>query len=185
MEQDVKADPAGDPGGDRDFEAIVAAHEPALLRYAARLLQNPQAAEDVVQDTFLKLVEQWRHGTRPGENLRPWLYRVAHNAAVDYIRRESRLRRLHERSAADGVRPGPNGPATGDGLPLVLEQLRALNDPERQVLLLRLQEGLSYREIALATGRPEGTVGWMLNQAVKKISARLKEAGLIAGGGRS
>lgn len=91
--------------GDRSFEEIMAAYETALLRYTARLVNDVSAAQDIVQETFIKLLRIWRNGAQANANLRPWLYRVAHNTAIDYIRRENRLRRLYEREAAE--RPAP------------------------------------------------------------------------------
>ncbi|MFN2351679.1 MAG: sigma-70 family RNA polymerase sigma factor, partial [Kiritimatiellia bacterium] len=64
----------------------------------------------------------------------------------------------------------------------VLECLRHLSVPEQQIMVLRLQEGLSYREISRITGRTEGNVGCILHHAVKKVSTKLKKAGIINGG---
>ncbi len=172
--------------GDRSFEEIMAAYETALLRYTARLVNDVSAAQDIVQETFIKLLHIWRNGARATANLRPWLYRVAHNTAIDYIRRENRLRRLHEREAAERPAPAIKADHSDDyakKIQMALEQLRHLNPAERQVVILRIQEGLSYREISLVTGRTEGNVGCILHQAVKKITAHLKKAGLISQGG--
>ena len=77
------------PGGRTDrmaqMEAIVAEHETALLRYATRLVNSPTAAQDVVQNVFVKLFRGWDRGTRPSAKLKGWLYRVTHNEAVDLI----------------------------------------------------------------------------------------------------
>ena len=59
---------------------------------------------------------------------------------------------------------------------MVLTELRRLHEREQQVVLLRLQEGLSYKEIAEVTGRTEGNVGNILHHAVKKLSKRLAHA---------
>ena len=61
--------------------------------------------------------------------------------------------------------------------------MRCLDPAEQQVLLLRIQESLSYREISLVTGRTEGNVGCILCNAVRKIGASLKKAGLVRTGG--
>ncbi len=183
MESDPKR-PAEAPAGDANLDAVVAAHAPALLRYVTRLLNNAALAQDVVQETFLRL---WR---RAGEwpaaprALTAWLYRTAHNTAVDHIRRETRLRRLHEKQADDpalGSRELPDPPAALDAderRRLALEHLARLAPAERQVLLLRLQEGLSYREISHITGRSEGNVGCLLHHATQNLAARLRQAGV-------
>ncbi|MEM7396947.1 MAG: sigma-70 family RNA polymerase sigma factor, partial [Verrucomicrobiota bacterium] len=79
---------------------MITEYESSLLRYATRILRDENAAQDVVQNTFIKLHKAWIDGTtRPNRQLSGWLYRVTHNHAVDYIRRESRLRVLHEQQA--------------------------------------------------------------------------------------
>jgi RNA polymerase sigma-70 factor (ECF subfamily) len=125
------------------LEAVVAAFETPLLRYAARLLHNPAMAQDVAQNVFIKLF------------------------------------RLHDRQAADAAVGCPDGvhcdPPPDDRIARVMHALDALGLPERQVLLLRLQEGLSYEEIADVTGRSSGYVGTLLHQAVKKLAATIQQ----------
>jgi RNA polymerase sigma-70 factor (ECF subfamily) len=175
--------PSGAAGGAGELETIMAAHETALLRYATRLLNDPDAAQDIVQESFIKLFQAMRNGTPPSDKLAGWLYRVTHNVAVDYIRRENRLRWLHKKHAAEV--PSVHGePVThpvrpDDATEHVLTQVRRLPPPEQQVVILRLQEGLSYQEIAGITGRTEGNVGCILHHAVKKIAAGLKKSGVI------
>jgi RNA polymerase sigma factor (sigma-70 family) len=160
-------------------EAVMAAHEQALLRYATGILGNASAAQDVVQNAFIKLFRHWHPGLKPSRSIRPWLYRVTHNEAVDFIRRESRLRLLHLRQAqdpafSDSLRAAGNpGEAQAEKMRLVLNCLDELTAREKQVLLLRLQEGLSYQEISLVTGRSTGNVGCLLHNAVKKIRIAL------------
>lgn len=170
--------------GNVEFEAIITAHESVLLRYVTRIVNDAAAAQDVVQETFIKLFRTWRNGARPTDNLRPWLYRVAHNAAIDYIRHESRLHHVHEQEASERTAPEPANPGDPpERVQIVLGHLHRLDPAEQQVLLLRIQEGLSYREISLVTGRTEGNIGCILHHAVQKVSASLKKAGLIRKGG--
>ncbi|MDD4870612.1 MAG: sigma-70 family RNA polymerase sigma factor [Kiritimatiellae bacterium] len=170
----------------RQMEAIVAEHETALLRYATRILDNPVAAEDVVQNVFVKLFENWKKGTRPSGKLRSWLYRVTHNEAIDFIRHESRLSILHQKQSEENVNC-PDGvhcvESEAERRTMVLEHVRKLHPTEQQVLLLRLEEGLSYKEIAEVTGRTEGNVGCILHNAVLKIAEKVKK-GIKAQSGR-
>jgi len=165
------------------MEAIVAQHETALLRYATRLVNSPTTAEDVVQNVFIKLFGKWDGVSRPSDKIKSWLFRVTHNEAVDLIRRESRLRLLHDKHAEERAihcSNGRNCPATHDERKSeVLARLKDLHPREQQVILLRLEEGLSYGEIAEITGRSEGNVGNILHHAVRKLSTRLKKAGVI------
>jgi RNA polymerase sigma factor (sigma-70 family) len=166
-----------------DLEAIVDRFEIPLLRYAGRIVRDEAAAQDVVQEAFIRF---WRGrpSARPAEGkLAGWLYRATHNAAVDYIRRESRRRRLHERQAEEPTMDRAGLAASADEVDarrrIVLEHVDALSAAERQVLVLRIQEGLSYREIAQATRRTEGNVGCLLHHAARHLARHLKKAGVI------
>jgi RNA polymerase sigma-70 factor (ECF subfamily) len=173
-----------DSGRRAQMEAIVAEHETALLRYATRILSNPVAAQDVVQNVFIKLFQGWQPGTRPSDKLKSWLFRVTHNEAIDHVRHESRLSLLHEKQAeetqANACPDGRHCPmGEDDRKVMVLQYLRKLKAEEQQVVLLRLEEGLSYAEISAVTGRSEGNVGNILHHAVKKLSNELEKAGII------
>ena len=147
--------------------AVVTQYEAGLLRYAARLVRDPAAAEDVVQDTFGRLALAWQNGRQPSDRLRPWLYHVTHNLAVDHIRHESRRRRLNrdhaqwrEMQQADAAASSARRHRQHAA---VIAQLDRLSPAERQILLLRLDAGLSYAEIAAVTGRSRGNVGCLRN----------------------
>lgn len=161
----------------RQIEAVVREYQQPLLRYATRLLRNGSLAQDVVQGVFIKLFRQWQPSQRAGPALRHWLFRVAHNEAVDLIRAEESRRRVHERGAEEAAARG--GDAAHDAAveerhALVLASLQVLTPGQRQVVLLRLQQGMSYDEIAAVTGRPRNTVGVMLHKAVQKLSETLR-----------
>jgi len=169
-----------EPTADLRRQRIAAAvrdYQQPLLRYTARLLRNATLAQDVVQTVFIKLFRDWQPRQEAGESLKPWLFRVAHNEAVDLIRGEERRRRLHERGAAEdeirngGLHAGPE--PDDDRRTLVLSCLGALCPDERQVILLRLQQNMSYDEIAAVVGRPRGTVGALLHTAVKKLARQV------------
>jgi RNA polymerase sigma factor (sigma-70 family) len=169
------------------MDSIVAEYEGALLRYAMRLVNSRASAEDVVQNVFIKLFRRWREGDPEPESLKSWLYRVTHNEAVDHIRRESRLRLLHERRedevrGSDDVTVGSDRAVNDDERKQrVLDLLGKLQPREQQVILLRLQEGLSYQEISTVTGRTEGNVGNILHHAVRKLSQALRRSGALQG----
>ena len=173
---------AESPGVESGLEALIAEYESALLRYAARLVNDPTAAQDVVQDVFMKVCKHWTNGAKPAPQMKAWLYRVTHNASVDYIRRESRLKGLHERQAEELAPVAPASQrrdlADREAVDIALAQIDRLDPREKQVVLLRLQEGLSYREIAEVTKRSEGNVGNVLHHALKKLSAGLRKAGV-------
>ncbi len=148
------------------------------MRYAARIVNNPTIAQDVVQNAFIKLFKAWKPGTRPSAQLKSWLYRVTHNEAVDHIRKESRLKVLHENELSENVKACTDGhhcPSTfASKKEMVLNLLGKLKPHEQQVILLRMDQGLSYSEISDITGRSEGNVGNILHHAVKQLSGLIK-----------
>lgn len=170
--------------GERGIETVIAAHETPLLRYAGRLLNNPTAAQDVVQTAFLKLCDSWTESLAwTPEHLLHWLYRITHNAALDVIRKEERLKKLHEKHADEAAVDDPprqyEAMELADRQKLALQAMSGLGAAEREVLILRLQQGLSYAEIARITGRSEGNVGCILSMAAKALTQRLRRTGVL------
>lgn len=177
--------PAVDDWSSLNLEEIMEQYQAQLLRYTTRVLSNEDAAQDVVQETFIRLHENRDKVEEKGVPLKGWLFRTAHNAAVDYIRRESRLRLLHERQARQKVRYATDEYAekqrnSEERHALVLKYLDALRPREREVLVLRLQEGMSYREIAQVINRSEGYVGSLIHTATKKLTQSLRRAGVVS-----
>ncbi len=165
------------------LEDAMEQYQGALLRYAARVLNNADAAQDVVQETFIRLNGNLGKIQARGVQVKGWLFRTAHNAAVDYIRKESRRRNLHERQSkqADLFANDPEAQQERDEKQaLVMQHLSALKPKEREVLVLRLQEGMSYKEIANVLKRSEGYVGTLIHTATKKLSQSLRQAGVVS-----
>lgn len=166
------------------LEDVMNQYQSVLLRYATRVLNNAEAAQDVVQETFIRLNGNWNRIHERGVPVKGWLFRTTHNAAVDYIRKESRLRLLHERQSeeqAPGASPNPGEQRDhGERHELVMRHLNALRPKEREVLVLRMQEEMSYKEIAEVIHRSEGYVGSLLHTATRKLNKSLRQAGIIS-----
>jgi RNA polymerase sigma-70 factor (ECF subfamily) len=165
------------------FAAVVDAYQGRLLRYVARLLANPSPAEDVVQRVLIKCAASWKGPMEPSDELAAWLYRVAHNEALDHVRRERRLGFLHRRHAEERVargediaRPevGTGADAPGDEAAAAAEALRSLGDRDRLLVTLKVYEEKSYKEIAAITGMSLSNVGVTLHNAMKKLAERLR-----------
>ena len=156
------------------FDAVVTAYEAPLLRYAVRLTANSAAAEDIVQNTFVKLIRSWRDDLVPSAAMSAWLYRVVHNEAVDHVRREVRRQRLHARHAADtGESVAPDMGAESrepDRALAAAAALQKLPDRERQLVILKVYERKSYREIATIAGLSVGNVGFILHHAMRRLA---------------
>jgi RNA polymerase sigma-70 factor (ECF subfamily) len=161
--------------------AFVRRYQDPLTRFAARFLGDAEAAQDVVQETFLQVV---RH---PGklldvENCHNWLLRVVRNLGISHIRRRDRARRhaeaLGKLRAAEGAGAGEDGPARAvedaEIRARVHCEIGRLDIRSREVLLLKVQEEKSYREIAEITGMSVTNVGFILHKAVKELSRKLR-----------
>ncbi|HEX5894960.1 MAG TPA: sigma-70 family RNA polymerase sigma factor [Thermoleophilaceae bacterium] len=149
-------------GSEPAFETIVERYRRALMRYVSRLLP-PERAEDVVQQAFVKAYEAM-HRDAAELNLRPWLYRIAHNTALNALRdRSLRHGELDER--IDSVERPDQALERTEGLRDLLVAVQALPERQRDAILLRELEGRSYEEIALALGVTGGAVRQLLNRA--------------------
>jgi RNA polymerase sigma-70 factor (ECF subfamily) len=160
------------------FEAVVAEYEARLLRYAARVLQNPDVAQDVVQNAFIRLLNGWKDDLAPSPQLSSWLYRVTHNCAVDHLRAEARRRFLHLRhaeEAPDSIPPDRGRSSlVSDEAQHAVQVLRGLTLREQQLVILKVFEEKSYKEISEITGLTVTNVGYILHIAMKKMAERFR-----------
>lgn len=174
-------------GGEFDFADVVRQFEAPLLRYVAHLSGSvSECVQDVVQDTFLHLHRQVAaHGTGSVRHLSSWLYRVAHNLAMDAGRRRQRRRRLQECVMRDPVvNPGDTAEQTGpdhrferrEACALAVAALEALPEEQKNVLLLKIVQGFTLQEISTITGMKIGTVNYRLTQGLRALAARLEKA---------
>ncbi|MEM8885555.1 MAG: RNA polymerase sigma factor, partial [Planctomycetota bacterium] len=144
------------------------AHASWVRGLARSLLHDDQAADDVVQEAWLAALR------RPPRRLtRGWLGRVVRNAAATHWRRESRLRG-RERGAAkpESIRSTGELAAEADWQRHVVAAVLALDDPYREVVLLRYFEDLTPQEIAVRLGEPAGTIRSRLKRGLDQIRAR-------------
>jgi len=162
------------------FESLVSEYERPLLRYAARILRDQHAAQDIVQDTFIRLFKRWREPWVPSPQLAGWLYRVAHNCAVDYVRKESRKRLLHQQEALEksDSEPPRRGAAfeISERAELAVSALKTLSLREQQLVVLKVYEGKTYKEISEITGLTTSNVGYILHHSMKKMAAVMRES---------
>lgn len=160
-------------GDERAFGQLMDRHRQALFGYLHRLTGDCATAEDLLQETFLRVVDNlWRFV--PGKSFRTWLYAIATNLARNELRR--RKRRAWE-SARDLDEENP-GIGTEDPLAKMVREenaarlaqcLGSLNGIHRTVFVLRLCEGLSYDEIAeIVKCKPE-TARTRMFHALEKL----------------
>jgi RNA polymerase sigma-70 factor (ECF subfamily) len=156
------------------FVAMVERFEKPLVAYAVRMLRSLDEAREVVQETFLQL---WRadQAELAGREA-PWLFRVCRNRAIDRMRKERRMKPAdQERIAArPDAGPGPHEIVEeNQRRDRVLEQLETLPDNQREVLVLKFQQGLSYRQISRVTGLSQSNVGYLIHQGIVALRQQL------------
>jgi RNA polymerase sigma-70 factor (ECF subfamily) len=145
-------------------------HEGPLLRYSWRLTGDLESARDAVQETFMRLCRQ-KPSALDGR-LPAWLFTVCRNLSLDLLRKEGRMTPLTDTQLA--VRPSDDpSPATiaaqHDAENQILRLLDALPANQQEVVRLKFQNGLSYKEISVVTKLSVTNVGFLIHTALKTI----------------
>ena len=155
-------------------------YEGPLMRFVANFLRDESAAQDLVQETFLRVAK------KPSKLLdvsscHNWLLKIARNLSIDHLRRLARSRKHSRaleyeaaRSAAAAV-PAIDRLEKSERMARVRSEIDRLRPRLRMVMLLKVQEGKSYREIAEITGLTTTNVGYLIHQAMKTLKTRLED----------
>jgi RNA polymerase sigma factor (sigma-70 family) len=163
-------------------EEVFTALESPLLSYAMRLTGETELAEDVVQEAFMKLHAQFEQVREP----KRWLYRTVHNLALNHRRRSAKIVSLHqpdehgatpESDTTDPMLMPDEQIARWEGIGLVRLSLETLDERSRELIRLKFNEDLSYKEISERTGLKTGHVGYLLHHALKAVAAELAKTG--------
>ncbi len=164
-----------DPVGRLVREAL-AQYESALIAYACSILGDESRARDVVQDTFLKLY--LADPDRVRENLKAWLYAVCRNRAFDVLRKENRMVFSDDGQPMGWLEELQSEPDESSDDDESLEQIWSVMEqlPKNQseVIRLKFQHELSYKEIASTTGLTVTNVGFLLHTGIKRLRKLLK-----------
>jgi RNA polymerase sigma-70 factor (ECF subfamily) len=154
-----------------DTERLFRTYHAPLVRYLTRRLGDPDWADEVAQETFLRVLRQ-EGGAQTLTNERAWIFAVATNLVRDDARKDAR-RRKHLTLLAEEAKE-LQAPAADDAMERAQERAAArraldeLEERDRNALLMR-EEGLDYREIAEALGLSVGSVGTTLARARKRL----------------
>jgi len=166
------------------IEELFAALESPLLQYALRLTGDRELAEDTVQEAFMKL----HAGSEQVREPRRWLYRAVHNLALNHRRKSKKIIPLQknpddDRSVADETADAQLLPDEQivrlEGIGLVRITLESLDERSRELIRLKFNEELSYKDISARTGLTVGHVGYLLHHALKTIADELARTGVV------
>lgn len=152
-------------GNTARFGDVVRRHDAAVRRVVTRRLADPDAVEEVVQQTFYLAFRRLDQLDRPGK-LRGWLTAIARHCVVDFLRREERRSEAVELNRIEAV-------ARDRSAEWIWTEVERLGAIHREVLGLRYRSGLSYEEIAAELGVPVSTVRGRVYEARKQLRERL------------
>jgi RNA polymerase sigma factor (sigma-70 family) len=155
--------------------SVLEEYERPLTRYAAHITGDRERAREVVQDTFLKLCRQKPAHIR--DHLAQWLYTVCRNRALDVLRKERRMTDISEARLDRRTHPGPEIPAImekEEQLAGIMGILGTLPANQQEVIRLKFQGDLSYREISRVTNLSESNVGFLIHAGLTTIREKVR-----------
>jgi len=150
------------------------AEESGLLRYAIGLVGRRMVAEELVQETFLRLHKIWADV----ENPRGWLYRCLRNLAINHLRDHPKETELTEETAQSGESLPPETLGRNEAVGLVRLLLAELPESDQSLVRLKYHDDLHYTEISKRTGLSVGNVGYRLHHVLKALAENLRHAGI-------
>ena len=161
-------------GDDAAFAKLMSVFEGRTLGYLRSIVGDD--AEDAQQEVWLAVYRHLGGLADPGA-FRTWLFRTTRHRAIDFLRRRKREHELIEDVPVDDVVIPTESEGDDESGPIdekaLTAALMAMPPPQREVMLLRYRDGLSYKEIATVVGRPIGTVRTRLHHAKKRLQESL------------
>jgi len=175
-------------GDEGSFEILVSRYEEPLLNFFHRLTRDRQAAEDLTQETFFRLVRS-KDAYRVKASFRTFIYRIARNLWIDRYRSEKARPRslsLNDSGGRDGessmeerlegTDPHPGARLERDETRDILAgAIAALPDAQREVFVLWLETGMKYAEISKVLGVPVGTIKSRMHTVIHGLKDKLQK----------
>ena len=173
----------GNDQEDSSLAGLFETLEAPLLRYACKMVKRPEVAQDLVQEAFLKLHARQRSVSQP----KAWLYRTVHNLAINCLRKEGRmaLLALDESEESPALEQAAHETLPDESLARmeIVGQVRLLlqklEPKKRELIRLKFEEELSYKEISKRTGLSVGNVGYQLHHLLKTLAAEIEKNGVF------
>ena len=158
--------------------AVVHEYEGALTLYTTKFLRDRDRARDVVQEAFLKLCKQDRKAVEP--RVKPWLFTVCRNRALDIRRKEKSMFQLNGETAMqrESAEPAPSEALERqESVSRVLVLVDALPERQQEAIRLKFQHGHSYREISDVMNTNVGNVGVLIHTGLKALRQKMASDG--------
>lgn len=160
-------------GEEAAFVAIIQKYQQKLFNFFLRQLHDYATAEDLTQDVFIRVFKYGR-SFDCARKFKPWFYRIA----VHQLNKE-RKSRTREIALADDIFYGllPGSETDYDNIARIKNAIKQLPHTQQEVVVLKHYQGMTFTEIAEATGCPEGTIKTRFYQAFKKLRIKLIKSG--------
>jgi RNA polymerase sigma-70 factor (ECF subfamily) len=161
------------------FDQLYMLHVEPVYRFLHRRTLIREIAEDLTSSTFIKAMESIRSFNPEKGELRAWLYRIARNLMIDYYR--STRPTVDIESVWDLPSDDIASLATEKHIDAAMlrEAMQSLNADQREIVMLRVWEGLSYKEIAMLTGKSETNAKVIFSRAVSSLRSQLPSLTLL------
>src|SRR5277367_821821 len=168
------------------LHALVEQYQYRLVRYLIYLLGRRDEVDDLVQETWVRVLERGR--SYDGRSrFEPWLFAIARNLTIDHMRRRKTWSLAADLDSDDDGNQVPRTPPSNDPSPFVLaartedaqrlaQSMQTLDFIYREVLLLRFQEDLSLQEVATVVGAPVSTVASRIYRGLQTLRTLLDGA---------
>ncbi|HET6249540.1 MAG TPA: sigma-70 family RNA polymerase sigma factor [Tepidisphaeraceae bacterium] len=160
------------------IRTAVRQYERQLVAYAAHLAGDSERARDIVQEAFVRLCSQERAKLEP--HVAEWLFRVCRNLAIDIRRKEKRMNLLSQEQSdfLGSAEPEPGESVErDDSFAAVTRVMKMLPKNQQEVIRLKFQHGLSYKEISTVTNLTVTNVGFLIHTGLKSLRERLSTGG--------
>ncbi len=162
------------------FDALYERHAHSLYRFVLRNANDEHHAGELFQDIWMRVINA-RSRYEPNASFRTWLFTIAHNRLADYYRLQARRNARIEAAGADYEQLAAADPLPSEALSnsrlhaVLLREISALPQTQREAFLLKEEGGLSLEQIATVVGASRETIKSRLRYAVAKLRAALRE----------
>ena len=159
----------------RSFASVAERHLDDVYAYLVYVVGDPQLAEDLAADTFVKALASWKRFDPRRAGVKTWLCLIARSVALDHLRSEERRRRREDSFGRREHREATEG-GFAEGLPPKLDEaLRELSAADREVVCLRVLLELDGKQTARVLGMSETACATRLSRALQKLKAKVED----------
>ena len=148
------------------FEEIYSENYKAMHRVAFKMIGDQDGASDIVQEVFIDCFQKLRKGYVL-DNPKSWLYKVCYIKCIDHFRKQQRLNEIQLMKDIEHIQHD------NQEMKAVIKKALSLLNPKERILAVLYSEGLSYKEMASATGIKFSSIGKTLSRSLKKLEQEL------------